>query len=174
MTIDHSHLFQEVRRHAPGLSAYVEWAYGSHPHLFFGDKTLLSETGLQQGDPLGPLLFAVALHPILCRILEEVPGVLLNAWYLDDGTLVGTYPELLKAYFILQEDCPGIGLRISLPKTVLWRHPSCRDLPLPVTESAPERNGFARETVWPVKSKMNESFLNKTLLRLQNNFQCPI
>jgi hypothetical protein len=34
-TLDRSHLFKEVRAQLPGLSAFVEWSYGSRPFLFF-------------------------------------------------------------------------------------------------------------------------------------------
>ena len=33
--VDRSHLFKELRAHAPGLSSFVEWAYGDQPFLFF-------------------------------------------------------------------------------------------------------------------------------------------
>ena len=45
---------------------------------------LLSEEGVQQGDPLGPLLFCLATLPIVKRLSSP-----LNMWYLDDGTLGG-------------------------------------------------------------------------------------
>jgi hypothetical protein len=106
--MDRTHLFEEVREHAPGLSAFVEWSYGSKSWLFFGDHILLSETGLQQGDPLASLLFSLGLQPIVLCLVEEVPGLLLIAWYLDDGVLG------LKALRFLQDACPQIGLQLSL------------------------------------------------------------
>lgn len=54
--------------------------------LQFGDHTILSSSRVQQGDPLGPLGFVLALHPIVARIQRVVPGLLVNAWYLDDGS----------------------------------------------------------------------------------------
>ena len=50
--------------------------------------TLESTRGAQQGDVLGPALFALALQPVverLCGISLE-----LHIWYLDDGIFVGT------------------------------------------------------------------------------------
>jgi hypothetical protein len=109
--MDRTHTFREVREHAPGLAAFVEWCYGSHSLLFFGSKdVLLSRTGYHQGDPLGPLLFAVGIHPIILKLLEQVPDLILVAWYLDDGLVAGRPPDVLKAFHILQELCPGIGL----------------------------------------------------------------
>jgi hypothetical protein len=45
-------------------------------------KKKLSETGVQQGDPLGPLLFCLTLHPVIKSLKSE-----FNVWYLDDGVL---------------------------------------------------------------------------------------
>lgn len=35
-------------------------------------------------------LLALTLHPIVETIKHEVPNMLVDSWYLDDGTLVGT------------------------------------------------------------------------------------
>lgn len=56
-------MFREVRHHIPRLSAWVEC---SQPLLYFGGR---SACGVQQGDPLGPLVFSLALHPLLEKIL---------------------------------------------------------------------------------------------------------
>ena len=53
-----------------------------------------SSCGVQQGDPLGPLLFSLALKPIIDKIQALNPR--LNLWYLDDGVIVGS-PELLQS-----------------------------------------------------------------------------
>lgn len=127
--LDRSHLFREVREHAPGLSAFVEWSHGSHSWLFFGAHTLMSQTGLLQRDPLARLLFALGLQPVVLHLVEKVPGLILIAWYLDDGVLVGGPQHLLQALNILQNACPNIGLSLSLTKTTFWRHPSYRDTP---------------------------------------------
>ncbi len=57
-SIDRDCMFEEVRARIPSLSAWVECCYGSQPYLHFGDHIILSRCGVQQGDPLGPLLFA--------------------------------------------------------------------------------------------------------------------
>ena len=40
---------------APSLFPLVHSAYSSPSTLFWGDKTIQSAEGVQQGDPLGPL-----------------------------------------------------------------------------------------------------------------------
>ena len=58
----------------------------SHPaHLFFGSIVLQSMAGVQQGDPLGPLLFSLVLHPLASKVQTEFPHLDLCVFYLDDG-----------------------------------------------------------------------------------------
>ena len=71
-------------------------------YLLLGKDTIVSCCGVQQGDPLGPLGFALTLHLIVERIKNEVPGLALNAWYLDDSMLVGTPAELAAALAIIE------------------------------------------------------------------------
>ena len=55
---------------------------------------------MQQGDPLGPLLFSLTLWPIIEEIESKIPNLTQHCWYLDDGIIAGTEPEL-KALDIL-------------------------------------------------------------------------
>eukprot|EP00731_Ephydatia_muelleri_P017772 Em0010g870a len=52
---------------------------------------LSSESGVQQGDPLGSLLFALVLHKVISAIDtdDECLDLLYQAWYMDDGVLAG-------------------------------------------------------------------------------------
>ena len=93
-SISRQTMFGEFRRHLPGLSAWMESCYSGQPLLLLGKDIIHSCCGVQQGDPLGPLGFALTLHPIIKRIRAEVPSLALNAWYLDDGTLVGSTQDL--------------------------------------------------------------------------------
>eukprot|EP00662_Eupelagonemidae_sp_cell21_P016174 gene16174-22683_t len=62
---------REIRNRLPGLAAWAEWCYGAPSNLVYSDTVLSSEVGAQQGDPLGPLLFALAIQPILRQMAEE-------------------------------------------------------------------------------------------------------
>ena len=42
---------------------------------------ILSSTGLQQGDPLGPFLFALGVQNMISKLKSK-----FNTWYLDDGS----------------------------------------------------------------------------------------
>ena len=62
-------------------------AYSSPTRLFFGEEGFASETGIQQGNPFGPALFALSVDEA-ARVVESE----FNVWYLDDVTL-GYSPE---------------------------------------------------------------------------------
>jgi hypothetical protein len=46
--------------------------------LSYGNQIILSETGVQQGDILGPVLFCLALHPVIKSLKSEFNGTLLD------------------------------------------------------------------------------------------------
>ena len=71
-------MFEEVRDRIPSMAPWLECCYGAQPLLHLGDRTIRSRSGVQQGDPLGPLGFALALHPIIEKIREEVPDLKIN------------------------------------------------------------------------------------------------
>ena len=74
--VDMKNAFNAVSRQAvveecatfpPEILPWVSWCYGSHPLLWHPLGQISSQSGIQQGDPLGPLLFALALQKINFR-----------------------------------------------------------------------------------------------------------
>ena len=57
--------------HFPELLPWVGWCYGQHPYLWHTLGCLTSESGVQQGDPLGPLLFSLVLNVLVKAISED-------------------------------------------------------------------------------------------------------
>ena len=86
-SIDRKCMLAEVANRAPKLSAWAQYCYRDHSHLFLQNgHPLSSQQGVQQGDPLGPLFFSLAWH----QVVETMPADLrMHLWYLDDGHLVG-------------------------------------------------------------------------------------
>ncbi|GKB40002.1 putative reverse transcriptase domain-containing protein [Tanacetum coccineum] len=98
----------------------VEFCYSNPARLYYGEHTLWSCQGVQQGDPLGPLLFALVLHPLICKIRDSF-SLSLHAWYLDDGTIVGDTMFFGKVLELITKDGPGCGLHLNIDKTgVFW------------------------------------------------------
>ncbi|XP_022007936.1 uncharacterized protein LOC110907233 [Helianthus annuus] len=121
--VDRTAMLKEVHRVCPSLSPWVNFLYGQPAGLYVGDNCIWSTTGVQQGDPLGPLLFALALHPLITRVQEQC-RLLFHAWYLDDGTIIGPVREVAKALEVISREGPSLGLQLNVRKTELF-WPSC-------------------------------------------------
>ncbi|GJY07118.1 hypothetical protein Tco_0374172 [Tanacetum coccineum] len=90
--VDRSALPYEVRVRCPSIYLWVDFLYGQATRLYIGDTHIWSASGVQQGDPLGPLIFALVLHPLVHKIRDSCK-LLLHAWYLNDGTVIGDSEE---------------------------------------------------------------------------------
>ena len=85
-------LQDECAIHFPELLPWASWCYGSHPLFWHPLGHLSSQSGVQQGDPLGPLFFSLVLWKITMAIDADDDcslALLFNAWFLDDGVLAG-------------------------------------------------------------------------------------
>ena len=95
---------------SPEQLPWVSWCYGSHPSLWELDL----ESGIHQGDPLGPLLFSLVLQKLLSSIEadDDCFDLLFQARYLDNRVLAGN--SVLRAIHLIEELGPGLGLHINL------------------------------------------------------------
>lgn len=119
-SIDREEMFRAIRSRLPALSHWIESVYSVQPVLRFGSHIILSCAGVQQGDPLGPLCFSLTLQSLIEKIQEQAMDIRLNAWLLDDGTLVGKEAHLQRALDIIESDGPALGLRMNRSKSLLF------------------------------------------------------
>ena len=106
---------------SPSLYNWLAWCYSRPCPLFSqGQFLALSKAGVHQGDAMGPVGFALGLEGALDACSEQEKSLEWAAWYLDDGTLVGS-PGAVASY--LEKLVPAlqsVGLEINLNKCQLW------------------------------------------------------
>ena len=127
---------KQIRLQLPQLAPWVDYCYGKdrQPHLWVGNISLRSACGVQQGDPLGPLLFAMALQPTLLKLRHRIEawkqelGIETNdgapstlAFYLDDGVIIERHEILQRVLkFFEGDDAIERGLHLCLQKCTVW------------------------------------------------------
>jgi len=67
---------------------------------------ILSEQGLQQGDPLGPMFYCASTQKLIAK-------------YFDDGSLGGKVDDLMLAFLFLKNEVAKIGLHVNVQKCEL-------------------------------------------------------
>ena len=131
LKLDFSNAFNSIRRDkmllavkklVPELYPLVHSAYSSPSSLFWGDKIILSAEGVQQGDPLGPLLFCLTLHNLISELTSE-----LILGYLDDVTFGGSLADVSRDVQLFEQAAKQLGLKLNHTKTeVITNDPSVR------------------------------------------------
>ena len=112
-------LLHRTREHLPELYSWVQWCYTCVGELRFGSHRIGSSTGVQQGDPLGPILFSLVLLE-LTENLRQLDGIRLSLWYLDDGTVIGTRKAVRQLLDHLIVNGPRFGLHLNLSKCEIY------------------------------------------------------
>ena len=76
--------------------------------------------GVQQGDPLGPLLFSVVVLELLDDI-GNTSDIQLSIWYLDDGTFIVKKGSVSNFLSLVISKGPAFSLQPNLEKyKFLW------------------------------------------------------
>ena len=120
-TVDRATFLEHCKQNLPGLFPWAAWCYAEPSNLLCGGRTIPSEYGVQQGEPLGPLLFALALQPVLERLAAaRTPGGLQLVFsYLDDTCLEGDQRAVATAFADLKAASASIGLELNMSKCEL-------------------------------------------------------
>ena len=115
-------MLDAARKFIPALAPFASFCYSQHSKLFFNATHIQSESAVQQGDPLGPLLFSLGLWPIIKELNDKLPNpnLMQNSWYLDDGIIAGTEEELCESLEILATHGNKCDLELRRDKCELW------------------------------------------------------
>ena len=73
--------------------------------IFYGNSTILSAKGVQQGDSLGPLLFCLGIHDLISSLQSQ-----FRVFYLDGRTLGSTLDEVSTDLALIEIQTPLLGL----------------------------------------------------------------
>ena len=115
------------------LAHFFKWSYGTPSPLYDVDGLWFidSATGVRQGDPLGPLFFALGLHSVLESLYRKFPDVNIHG-YLDDITLTGDASEVALAFKHLDGLLLEVGIVVNGAKSQAFCNP---DMTASLTES---------------------------------------
>src|ERR1700759_3792967 len=100
-----------VRNLVPEIYNYCYLSYGSNSFLKFSSHSISSEEGAQQGDPLGPLLFCLTIHPMFQSLASDIV-----IGYLDNITLGGAESVLAADVAQIQAQGEAMGLKLNVNK----------------------------------------------------------
>ena len=124
--IDFSNAFNCIRRDAvlaavadsvPEIYGFCHLAYHQTSFLQYGQNTIESQEGVQQGDPLGPLLFCLTVHPLLLSLSSD-----LTFGFLDDFTIGGSISTVAADVASIRSKGALLGLSLNPGKSEVISH----------------------------------------------------
>jgi len=109
-------ILRALERLFPPMIPWVRQAF-QPCHLLVGREVIWSTRGVQQGDTLGPFLFAAGIQAALDALPQ---GGALHRLYPDDGVFLGSVAEVEEVLGALRKTLPPLGLELNLRKTTVW------------------------------------------------------
>ena len=104
-------MLEAVNRCCPEIYNFCYLSHASHSNLLYHEKIIFSQEGPQQGDPLGPLLFSLAIQPALSRL-----NSVLVLGYLDDVTVGGEAGRVAQDIVMFRDETAVLGLELNISK----------------------------------------------------------
>jgi exonuclease III len=135
--------------------------------------------GVPQGDPIAPLLFVLALEPLMATVKSQVKGIqtprgeISYVAFADDSTfMIADKQNLRKLVNILNEYTQVSGAVINWTKsalTPLSHEPPIKDTLFPVTEvkKPPPTLGF----FYPLNLETSEAIWENLITKVENTFK---
>ena len=130
-SVSHAYLWEALRALGipSGLLNAIQCFYVNNVHTIKvkGQKfpSITSRSGIRQGCPLSPLIFAVVADVLLRRLVAEFPECLVRAFADDTAMALTNFDTQAGAVMKMFREFGAIsGLHLNMPKTVLvplWR-----------------------------------------------------
>ncbi len=140
-SVDRQAILEAVREFSAALVPWADFTYANDSTLILGHERVSSRRGVQQGDPLGPLFFSLALHRVIeaakRRAASELNGNIdFTVFYLDDGVVAGESQAVAGFADILRQELAKIGLTMNVGK--------CEVVAVACENTAVQRSAFPR------------------------------
>ena len=114
-------MLRQCAKKVPSCFNWLRWCYAGPSPLVCGGKVVASShTGVHQGDAMGPLGFSLALEEALDQCTPAGSQVSWEAWYLDDGLIVGSAQSVAHYASLLGPALRSVGLVLNQGKCTLW------------------------------------------------------
>jgi len=120
-------IFQTVLDKMPELYPFVQLCYSAASVLTFGEYLLLSDESVQQGDPLGPLLFCVSSLKLARRMTSL--GGHVSSLLCDLETIRGVGPSIGLIGLLNEDKCEIVTDDISVVASMMAIMPNIRHIP---------------------------------------------
>ncbi|CAG9136919.1 unnamed protein product [Plutella xylostella] len=114
-SIERDGMLSKIQEHIPTLYPFLSQCYSLPSQLFYDSESISSQVGAQQGDPLGPLIFSLAINDVVKSLASP-----LNVWYLDDGTIGGNIDTVEKDMKAIIDMFKEMGLELNSNKCELF------------------------------------------------------
>ena len=140
-------MFCAVEDYIPEILPFVHSVYCSSSFLSWGNEVLLSFESIQQGNPMGPLLFELTIYKLSAKMRSE-----FEVFYVDDGILGRNQENVIHDIKNIEIEAEAFGLMLNGKKTEL----SCKD---------PTSRGFVLDVLPGVciTNPMNANFLGSPI-----------
>lgn len=99
---------EDANLHIPQYATYIWQSYRNESCLQYGLHSINSARGVHQGDPLGSLLFCLAIKALVISLKSN-----LNLWYLDNGCLGGCTSMILGDLQLIMDFYEQYGLQLN-------------------------------------------------------------
>ena len=108
---------RNIRALCPPLATALINTYRRDAELFVDGKTLYSQEGTTQGDPLAMPMYSLATLPLIEKVNPDLS--VIQSWFADDATAAGSISKLRDWWDALATLGPMFGYHVNAAKTHL-------------------------------------------------------